>query len=116
MIEMDHSLGYNGKYPDTVKFHPTMENTLLYNIGGLLVVENLMDKHNQAFLRGHDMEISAIAVSNSGNIIATGQKGTVFQRVADAPIILWNMATRKPMAVLRGVQDQVLKLQFSPDD
>lgn len=46
MIEMDHSIGYNGKYPDTVKFHPTMENTLLYNIGGLLVIENLMDKHN----------------------------------------------------------------------
>ena len=91
MLEMDHSLGYNGKYPDTVKFHPTMENTLIYNIGGLLVIENLMDKHNQQFLRGHDMEISAIAVSNSGNIIATGQKGTAFQRVADAPIILWNV-------------------------
>lgn len=72
MLEMDHSLGYNGSYPDTVKFHPTMENTLLYNIGGLLVIENLMDKHKQEFLRGHDMEISALAVSNSGNIIATG--------------------------------------------
>ena len=93
-----------------------MENTLIYNIGGLLVIENLMNKHNQEFLRGHDMEISAIAVSNSGNIIATGQKGTVFQRTPDAPIILWNMQTKKPMAVLRGVQDQVLKLQFSPDD
>lgn len=116
MLEMDHSLGYNGSYADTIKFHPTMENTLLYNIGGLLVIENLMDKHNQEFLRGHDMEISALAVSNSGNIIATGQKGTVFQRVPDAPIILWNMQTRRPMAVLRGVQEQVLKLQFSPDD
>jgi len=113
---MDHSIGYNGKYPDTIKFHPTMENTLIYNIGGLLVVENLQDKHKQEFLRGHDMEITAIAVSNSGNMIATGQKGTVFQRTADAPIILWNMQTKKPMAVLRGVQDQVLKLQFSPDD
>mmetsp|Transcript_15860 Transcript_15860/g.19978 ORF Transcript_15860/g.19978 Transcript_15860/m.19978 type:complete len:109 (+) Transcript_15860:407-733(+) len=26
------------------------------------------------------------------------------------------MQTKKPMAVLRGVQGQVLKLQFSPDD
>ena len=116
LLEMDHSIGYNGKYADTIKYHPTMENTLLYNIGGLLVIENLMDKHNQEFLRGHDMEISAIAVSNSGNIIATGQKGTTFQRTPDAPIILWNMQTKRPMAVLRGVQDQVLKLQFSPDD
>jgi hypothetical protein len=51
---------------------------LIYPIGGLLVIENLHDKSKQQFLRGHDMEISAIAISNSGKIIATGQKGTVF--------------------------------------
>ena len=38
----------------------------------LLVIENVLDKHQQQFLRGHDMEISAIAVSNSGRMIATG--------------------------------------------
>jgi len=78
LLEMDHSIGYNSKYPDTITYHPTMENTLIYNIGGLLVIEDLNDKHKQEFLRGHDMEISSIAVSHSGSIIATGQKGTVF--------------------------------------
>ena len=72
MLELEHSIGYNGKYQDTVHFHPTAKDTLIYNIGGLLVFENLHDKHDQQFLRGHDMEISAITVSKSGNIIATG--------------------------------------------
>jgi len=61
-----------------VHHHPFEKDTLIYNIGGLLVLENLHDKHKQQFLRGHDMEISAIAVSNSGSLIATGQLGTIF--------------------------------------
>ena len=76
MIEMEHSIGYNGKYSNTVHFHPTDKDTLIYSIGGLLVIEDLHDKHKQEFLRGHDMEISAIAVSNSGKLLATGQLGT----------------------------------------
>lgn len=76
MIEMEHSIGYNGKYSNTVHFHPTDKDTLIYSIGGLVVIEDLHDKHKQEFLRGHDMEISAIAVSNSGKLLATGQLGT----------------------------------------
>ena len=62
------------------------------------------------------MEISAIAVSKSGNIVATGQLGTVFQKLPDAPIILWNYQTKEPIAVLKGMQVCVKKLAFSPDD
>ena len=46
--------------------HPQDKDNIIYNIGGLLVIENIQDKHQQQFLRGHDMEISAIAISNSG--------------------------------------------------
>ena len=113
---MEHSIGYNGKYTDTVKFHPTDKDTLIYGIGGLLVIENLHDKHKQEFLRGHDMEISTIAISNSGKFIATGQKGTCFQKTPDAPVIIWSYDTKKPLAVLKGIQDCVNRLMFSPDD
>ena len=116
ILELEHSIGYNGKYQDTVHFHPTQKDTILYNIGGLLVLENLHDKHQQQFLRGHDMEISAIAVSKSGRLVATGQQGTVFQKLPDAPIILWNFETKEPIAVLKGMQVSVKKLSFSPDD
>jgi WD40 repeat protein len=103
MLEMEHSIGYGANYTNTVHFHPSKPNTLIYCIGGLLVIEDLMDKHKQEFLRGHDMEISAIAVSSSGRMIATGQKGTCFQKTPDAPVILWNSETLKPVAVLKGM-------------
>ena len=62
------------------------------------------------------MEISTIAVSNSGKLIATGQKGTIFQKTPDAPVIIWSYEARKPLAVLKGIQECVNRLVFSPDD
>jgi hypothetical protein len=61
-----------------VFYHPEDKDSIIYNIGGLLVIENIHDKHQQQFLRGHDMEITAIALSNSGQFVATGQLGTIF--------------------------------------
>lgn len=62
------------------------------------------------------MEISAIAISNTGSMIATGQLGTIFQKLPDAPIILWDYAKKEPIVVLKGMQVCVKKLAFSPDD
>jgi hypothetical protein len=45
LIEMEHSIGYNGRYSNTVLYHPTQPDTLIYNNGGLLVIESLHDKH-----------------------------------------------------------------------
>jgi hypothetical protein len=61
------------------------------------------------------MEISCIAVSPNGKLLATGQKGTSFQRTPEAPVIMWNYETRKPLAVLKGMMDCVNILEFSPD-
>lgn len=49
------------------------------------------------------MEISAIALSNSGQFIATGQLGTIFQKLPEAPVILWSYAKKEPVAVLKGM-------------
>ena len=61
------------------------------------------------------MEISCIAVSPNGKLLATGQKGTSVQRTPEAPVIMWNYETRKPLAVLKGMMDCVNILEFSPD-
>jgi len=42
---MEHSIGYTGRYRNTIHYHPTAKDTLIYNIGGLLVIEDLNDKH-----------------------------------------------------------------------
>ncbi len=62
------------------------------------------------------MEISALAISNSGKLMATGQRGTIFQKTPEAPIIIWSYEQKKPLAVLKGMQECINKLAFSPDD
>lgn len=80
MLELDHVIGYNVQYLNTVLFHQNLKDTLIYNIGSLVIIESVNDKHNQIFLRGHDMEISALELSNSGKMLASGQKGSAFQK------------------------------------
>ena len=45
-------------------------------MGSLASIENLNDPQMQVTLRGHDMQVSALAVSPSGKLIASGQIGT----------------------------------------
>lgn len=116
LIELAHSIGYTGKYQRTLIYHPTKADTLIYNNGGLIVIENLHEKHQQEFLRGHDMEVSAMATSFSGKLLATGQVGSIFQKTPEAPVILWDFEARTPLAVLKGITVGVKRLAFSPDE
>ncbi len=125
-MELDQIIGFNGKFTNTVHCHPTHKDMLVYNVGSLVVVESLTERHNQQFLRGHDMQITCLTLSNSGNpllndpnkgkMIASGQMGTQFQKMPEAPIILWDFEKRSPIFVLKGIQINVKHLAFSPDD
>ena len=116
MIELDHVVGYNGQYLNTVLYHPNLKDTIIYNIGALVIIEPLNDKHSQVFLRGHDMEVSALEISHSGKMLATGQKGSAFLKVPEAPVILWDFENKKPIFMLKGLQSCVRYLKFSEDD
>ncbi|HLO33844.1 MAG TPA: TIR domain-containing protein [Anaerolineales bacterium] len=60
------------------------------------------------YLRGHTDAARSLAFSPNGKILASGSD--------DNTIILWDVATRKPIAEpLRGHTDFVLSLAFSPD-
>lgn len=65
-LELDHLTGYNGRFLKTIQFHPKNPNIFIYCIGGLVVIEDINDRHKQDFLRGHDMNVTALAVSSSG--------------------------------------------------
>jgi hypothetical protein len=65
-LELDHTIGYNGRYLKTIHFHPKNPDFFVYCIGGLIVLEDINDRHKQDFLRGHDMSVMALAISNSG--------------------------------------------------
>ena len=49
-------------------FHPQDASKIIYAVGGLVAIENINEKHDQQFLRGHDMPVSALAVSLAGKI------------------------------------------------
>jgi hypothetical protein len=69
LLELDHAIGYNGSNLNTLHYHPSFKDTFVYNVGGLVIIESTQDNHNQKFLRGHDMPITSLIISNSGIFI-----------------------------------------------
>lgn len=82
-------------------------------MGSLASIESLADSQDQRILRGHDMEVSALAVSPTGKYIATGQVGTKNFKGSAAPVFLWEVDSSKRLLVLRGLTVRVNILSFS---
>ena len=82
-------------------------------MGSLASIENLSDPQSQRILRGHDNEVSAMAVTPSGKYIATGQMGTKNFKGSAAPVFLWEVASSRRLLVLRGLTVRVNILAFS---
>lgn len=115
LLELEHVFGYSGKYQTTVQYHQTEPSLILYTIGSLIVIEDVNNKHNQWFLKGHDNEVTTIAVSNNGLLIASGQLGSPFHKHHEAPVILWNFQTKAPITQFAGLMGRIVKVEFSRD-
>jgi hypothetical protein len=63
---------FSGKVTEGLVLHPDNEH-ILFPLGTTIVLRHIISR-TQNFLRGHDNDISVIAVSNSGKYIASGQK------------------------------------------
>ena len=72
VLELNHLIGFNGKNLKMCYYHPQDPTKIIYAIAGLVVIENINDKNDQKFLRGHNMPITSLEVSHSGNLIVTG--------------------------------------------
>jgi WD40 repeat protein len=63
--------------------------------------------HLAAFLPGHTNRVPGITYSPDGTRLASAS--------LDGTVILWDVASRKPLATLQGHKDGVIEVAFSPD-
>eukprot|EP01036_Dinobryon_divergens_P045895 gene45895-61341_t len=105
--QLEHMLGYAGEFRGVVLSLPHDESSYIKSMGALVAVENLTDPHKQRLLRGHDAQVSALATSSSGRMIASGQAGTKSFKGNAAPIFVWDTDSYRRMITLRGISSQV---------
>ena len=94
-LELEHMIGYTGEGAQSIQYHPTERDTLVGYIGRLVLIANVHDKHQQEFLHGHNEEVTALAVSPSGNLIASGQGSSRCVPNSEAMVIVWDWKTRQ---------------------
>jgi WD40 repeat protein len=92
-----------------VYLHPSLREYILV-AGSSLVVRDLSDPHNQHFLTAHDGQITCLAVSNNGTMLASGQRGE------NSDIVVWDFANKKAVFRLSEHDHEVVLVSFSQDD
>ena len=83
---------------------------MYYLAGSNVVSAPLLTAGQQAFLRGHDSDVTCMAVSQSGRLMATGQNGI------NADVCVWDLHTGELLHRLSEHDEGVATLAFSPDE
>lgn len=107
-VEFEHFIGLN-TVPKSSIFHPNGQN-YIFSSGGNLIIGDLVDGHSQEFLRRHDDTITCIAVSSSGTLLASGQKGE------NSDIYVWDFATRQVIHHFEEHDVSIQDIAFSEDE
>lgn len=71
VMELEHAIGYSGRIVRSVYMHPNGKD-MVYISGGCIVICDINDPHKQSFLRAHDNQITCLAISPDGTLIASG--------------------------------------------
>jgi WD40 repeat protein len=110
-LELQACIGFKGDVPSGLILHPD-DQTLIFPLGCTVVLRNLIQK-TQAFLQGHDNQVSCITVSPSGKLLASGQK--TFMGFP-AEVIIWDFEMRKEIHRLSLHKVAVTSLSFSHNE
>jgi len=71
LMELEHAIGYSGRIVKSVFIHPNGQEVISIS-GGCVVISDINDPHQQSFLREHDDQITCLAISHDGSLIASG--------------------------------------------
>mmetsp|Transcript_9656 Transcript_9656/g.18846 ORF Transcript_9656/g.18846 Transcript_9656/m.18846 type:complete len:608 (-) Transcript_9656:5793-7616(-) len=106
-VELEHAIGFSGAYSRALWLHPDGQHCI-YITGACIVVTELQS-HTQSFMRGHDDFVTCLALSPSGRLIATGQRGY------NSDVIVWDFDGRRILFRLGEHDHEVSVLDFSHD-
>ena len=115
-FELSHIIGLNTDIEKCIQAHPTMLDTIIYSVGGIIVVEDLNDRNNQVFFRHGKNQIGSFRISNNGQFLAVGFISDNFEKKIPTSVILWNFETKEVIYELTGIFKGVSLLEFSQDD
>ena len=107
-MELEHSIGFTGEVNSSVHIHRNGTDLVMVS-GGCILISDVNDPHNQSFLRGHDDLITCLALSPSGNLIASGQQGE------HADVIIWDFTTKELVYRLAEHDHAINHVAFSHD-
>lgn len=110
-LEIISIFGFDGKIQSGLKIHPDQKH-ILFPLGNKVSIINF-DSNKQEFLCGHTNTVSAINVSPTGKLIASGQINHMGFR---AYIIIWNWETKKETARHQLHKVRVESLTFTPNE
>lgn len=110
-LEIISIFGFDGKIQSGLKIHPDQKH-ILFPLGNKVSIINF-DSNKQEFLCGHTNTVSAINVSPSGKLIASGQINHMGFR---AYIIIWNWETKKETGRHQLHKVRVESLTFTPNE
>jgi len=105
---LEHVIGFTGCLRDGAQLLPGGGQFVCAQ-GSSLMVNSAEDAHEQQALRGHNDNISAICVSRSGRLLATGQR-------TEADIIVWDLERRSVAYRLQEHDGTVTALCFTDDE
>lgn len=115
-FELSHIIGLNTNIEKCIQAHPTMLDTIIYSVGGIIVVEDLNDRNNQVFFRHGRNQIGSFRISNNGQFLAVGFISDNLEKKIPSSVILWNFETKEVIYELTGIFKGVSLLEFSQDD
>ncbi|SPR01188.1 unnamed protein product (mitochondrion) [Plasmodiophora brassicae] len=115
-LSLENMIGFTGAHRHTLLFHPRQNDVIVFAIGKVVVLSALTPPQSQRFLRGHDGEICALAMSPSGRLLASGQMGEQSPLSSSAPVCLWNVQTGALVTRFGHRSLRLRALAFSDDE
>lgn len=109
VIDLEHTIGFSANVPNAIHYHPSGQE-YLYPSGGSILLTSFQDAHSQLFLRGHDAHITCLAMSTSGRLLASGERGK------RADVLIWEYASKRLLFRLSEHDAGIAALAFSDDE